>query len=250
MDRVGYIAAGGAARALEQQAVAGNNLANASTTGFRAQLTHYRAVPFIGEGQPTRVGTVVATHGADFSPGPIETTGRALDVAIQGAGWFAVQTANGEAYTRAGDFRVGPNGMLETSAGLPVLSDQNQPIAIPENARLAIAQDGSIAMLNEGDADGHVVLARLKLVDLPPTALVRGDDGLFRGNQAAGVPPVAQADPAVRVIAGALEGSNVSPAATMIAMLENARLFDMQMKTIQHASTNAERANQLLSAGG
>ncbi len=249
MDRVAYIAAGGAARALEQQSVVSNNLANVSTNGFRAQLAQFRAVPFVGEGQATRVGTVVATPGADLTPGPLEVTDRALDVAINGQGWFAVQTPQGEAYTRAGNFRVGATGMLETASGLPVLSDQDQPIAVPENTRISFAQDGSIVMLIEGQSEGNVVLGRLKLVNPPPATLVRGDDGLFRGDPAAGGQAVAQPDPAVRIVAGALEGSNVNPAASMVSLLETSRLFEMQMRAIQFASTNAERANQLLGPG-
>src|SRR5690606_7855553 len=247
LDALAYRAPGGPARALEHQAAATHNVASASTTGFRAQLAHYRSVPVVGDGLHTRVGTVAATPGASFAAGPIETTGRPLDVAIRGEGWFTVQTADGEAYTRAGNFNVGITGLLETPQGLPVLSDQNQPIAVPANAQLAFGEDGSISMLNDGDADGHVMLGRLKLVNPESETMVRGGDGLFRLNPQLGLEPNSNPDPAVRMVSGALERSNVSPVEAMVTMLDNARRFELQMKTIQHASSNAERANQLLS---
>src|SRR5690606_33479438 len=134
MDRILFTASGGASRTLESQATISHNMANASTTGFRAQLAHYRAVPIVGEGLATRVGTVTATPGADFTPGPIEVTGRELDVAIQGAGWLAVASGEGEAYTRAGSLQVGADGTLQTSQGHTVLSADNQPIVVPPGA--------------------------------------------------------------------------------------------------------------------
>jgi flagellar basal-body rod protein FlgF len=99
MDRLIYTAMTGASQALEQQAVVANNLANVSTTGFRAQLAAFRAVPLaFGDGttindDTTRTFVLSSTPGADFVPGPIEQTGNPLDVAIEGAGWLSVQTA-------------------------------------------------------------------------------------------------------------------------------------------------------------
>src|SRR4029453_17948151 len=103
MDRMIYVAMSGAKQMLEQQSVVANNLANASTTGFRAQLSALRAADVFGDGAPTRAFVVESTPGADFTPGGGQRRGRDLDVAIEGAGWIAVQTADGsEAYTRAG----------------------------------------------------------------------------------------------------------------------------------------------------
>lgn len=252
MDRIVYTAGGGAARTLEHQSVVSHNMANASTTGFRAQLAHYRSVPIVGEGLATRVGTVAATPTADFSVGPIETTGRELDVAVQGAGWLSVMTPDGEALTRAGNLLVGVNGLLQTAQGLPVLAEDNQPVAVPDNARLSIGVDGTITSLGAGDEPNAVaMMGRLKLANPPAETLVRGDDGLFRvqaedGQEAA---PIVM-DPDVRVVSGALEGSNVNPMEAMVAMINNGRRFEMQMKVIQHANTNAERANSLLSTNG
>src|SRR5690606_1631854 len=123
MDRVIYTAAGGAARVLEQQAVLGNNMANISTTGFREQLSQFRAVPLVAShGLPTRVGTVTATSGSNFEQGVMVETGSPLDLAIAGDGWFSVQTPAGPAYTRAGEFSVSPQGLLVSVQGYPVLS--------------------------------------------------------------------------------------------------------------------------------
>src|ERR1700751_6496519 len=128
MDRLIYTAMSGATQTLEQQAVVANNLANTSTTGFRAQLATFRAVPMgFGDGSSinddtTRTFVLSSTPGSDFTPGPIQQTGNPLDVAVQGPGWLAVQSADGnEAYTRQGNLHVDENGQLVTAGNLPVV---------------------------------------------------------------------------------------------------------------------------------
>jgi len=251
MDRILFTAAGGASRTLEHQAIVTHNMANASTAGFRAELAHYRSVPLVGEGLPTRVGTVTATPGSDFSPGAMQTTGRDLDLAIQGDGFFAVQAVDGsEAYTRAGGLHTGADGTLQTAMGRPVLSEDGQPIAVPAGARVTVGVDGTVSALGAGDAPvGLAALGRIKLVDPPVNALVRGADGLFRttGENAGQPLPLA---PQVKVASGVVEGSNVNPIEAMVSMIDNGRRFEMQMKVVQHADANADRANRLLSANG
>ncbi|GAA5234028.1 flagellar basal body rod protein FlgF [Verticiella sediminum] len=250
MDRIVFTAGGGAARTLEHQATVSNNLANASSPGFRAQLTQYRAVPIIGAGLATRVGTVAATPGADFTPGPMEVTGRALDIAIQGSGWLSALMPDGsEGLTRAGGLQIGADGTLQTADGRQLLSVDNQPVVVPEGASLTIGTDGTLTALGAGDDPvGLIGLGQLKLSDPNPASLVRGGDGYFRvQGQPLGQP--VPADPLVRVVSGAVEGSNVSPIEAMVSMIDNGRRFEMQMKVVQHADTNAERANRLLSAG-
>lgn len=247
MDRIIYTAMSGAKQSLDQQAVIANNLANASTPGFRAQLQALRAVPVQGEGLPTRSVVAVTTPGSNFEPGPITTTGRELDIAISGEGWLAVQTEDGEAYTRRGDLQVDANGVL-TSMGRPVVGD-NGPIVVPLGAQVSIGSDGTLSALIPGAepvAGGPV--GQIKLVTPGPNGLIRGDDGLFRPapNANGQAPAVLPADETVRVISGALEGSNVSITETMVAMIDTARRYDMQMKTIERADQNAERANKLL----
>jgi flagellar basal-body rod protein FlgF len=252
MDRIAYIAAGGAARVLEEQSVLSNNMANVNTSGFRAQLANYRAVPFTApDGVMTRVGTVASTPGSKFDQGILAETGHALDLAISGDGWFAVRGPDGqEAYTRAGDLSVSPEGLLVTQTGLPVLSADNAPVEVPDRGSLTFTSDGSITALGAGDNPSDIqVLGQLKLVNPPSENLVRGDDGLFRYNPGNGVVP-APADPTVRMLSGFVEKSNVSPAETLVGLIKNSRMFEMQMKVSQDADQNAQRANAILSANG
>ncbi|MFT0546648.1 flagellar basal-body rod protein FlgF [Allopusillimonas ginsengisoli] len=245
MDRLVYTAASGAARVLEQQSVISNNLANVGTAGFREQVAIYRAVPVDGPpGMPTRVSTVASTPGSNMRQGVMMETGSALDAAITGAGWFSVQTPGGEAYTRSGEFAVNAQGVLVSLQGQPVLSEDGLPIELPDRASISISGDGQVTALGAGDRPNALqALGRLKLVNPPEADLQRGDDGLFRLPDGA----VAQADPQVRMITGFVEKSNVNPAEAMVAMISNARQFELQMKVIQDASTNAERANSILS---
>jgi flagellar basal-body rod protein FlgF len=245
MDRMIYTAMSGVSQLLRRQETLANNLANASTPGFRADLDALRAVPMQGEGAGlgTRVGVVSTTPGADFTPGTIQTTGRDLDVAIDGEGFIAVEGRDGaEAYTRNGGFNVGTDGNLQTMSGLTVLGDGG-PIAVPENAKIAIGKDGTISATIDGNAKNSSVLGRIKLVNPPTNNLVKGADGLFRAKD--GNPPAT--DPNVRLRQGAIETSNVNVIETMVGMISLARQFEMQMKVLSGADTNANNANKILS---
>ena len=246
MDRIVYTAAGGASRVLEHQSVVSNNLANVSTAGFREELAIYRAVPMQGHNSlPTRVSSAAATTASSFAQGGMAETGHALDLAIRGDGWFAVQTPDGEAYTRAGEFAVNVENLLVTQSGMPVLSADGAPIEVPEQGTLTFSDDGQITVLGAGDNPNDIQnIGQVKLVNPEAGELVRGDDGLFR--MADGGP--AMPDPGVRMVSGFVERSNVNPAEAMVSMIANARLFEMQMQVIQQANTNAERANGILSA--
>lgn len=244
MDRMIYTAMTGAKHILDQQATTAHNLANATSTGFKAQLDSFRAVPVISEGMPTRAFVVDSTVGADFKAGVIQTTGRALDVAIQGQGWLSVQREDGsEGYTRNGSLKVNENGLLQTPSGQVVLGDGG-PISIPPDVSVTIAKDGTVSAVNNGDTPGPSnILGRLKLVNPDEENLVRAADGLFvmkDGNQA-------DVDANVVVIGGALESSNVNVVEAMVNMISLARQFETQMKLIQTAENNANKASQLLS---
>ena len=242
MDRMIYLSMSGARATLQRQDVLAHNLANVSTPGFRAEIAAFRAVPVRGDGASTRVYALESTPGHSEASGPVQTTGRALDVAVAGRAWLAVQALDGtEAYTRGGALDVDPEGQLVTRSGLPLLGDGG-PITVPANARIDIAADGSVSA-TVGSAKAHK-LGRLKLVTPEPGALARGDDGLFRA--ASGE---LDADPAARVQQGALEGSNVSPVETMVAMISAARQFEQQMKLLQAAEQKEQAATKLLSAG-
>ena len=244
MDRILYTAMGGARQSMDRQSVVSNNLANATTAGFRAQLHALRAVPVQGDGAlATRTSVMASTPGSDFSAGPVNATGRDLDIAMQGNGWLAVQgTDGGEAYTRRGDLQINANGVL-TSGGHPVIGE-NGPIVVPLGASLSMGADGTVSAIGAGeDPDALVQVARLKLVDPGEQPLQRGGDGLFRSGDANPLPQ----DENVRVITGSLEGSNVSTVESMVAMIDNARRYEMQMKVIESADENARRADNLLS---
>ncbi|MFD1803134.1 flagellar basal body rod protein FlgF [Mixta tenebrionis] len=248
MDHAIYTAMGAASQTLNMQAVTANNLANASTPGFRAQLNALRAVPVEGLSLPTRTLVTASTPGADMSQGALDYTQRPLDVAVQQDGWLAVQTADGsEAYTRNGNMQISPTGQL-TIQGNPVMGDGG-PIAVPQGAEITIASDGTLTALNPGDAPNATVqLGRLKLVKATGQEVTRGDDGMFRLTPAAQarLGAVLQNDPTVQVMPGVLEGSNVKPVETMVDMIANARRFEMQMKVISSVDENEQRANQLL----
>lgn len=244
MDRLIYTAMTGAKHALEKQATTSNNLANATTTGFRAQIDQFRAVPVQGAELATRAFVVDSTTGSDFRAGPIQQTGRDLDVALQGEGWLSVQAADGsEAYTRQGSLKLDENGVLQTQTGLNVVGDGG-PLSIPPGRNVAVARDGTITLVPNGSAaTGVTSVGRLKLVNPPVGDMVRGDDGLFRTKD--GNP--AEADAKLKVLGGALESSNVNVVDEMVNMISVARQFDMHMKMLQYAETNDSKATQLLS---
>lgn len=243
MDRLIYTAMTGAKHILEQQANTSHNLANATTTGFRAQLDAFRAVPVISGGLPTRAFVVDSTVGTDFTPGAIQNTGRDLDVAVQGKGWIALQLEDGtEAYTRNGSLRLNENGVLQTQNGINVMGDGG-PIAIPPDVAVTVGGDGTVSAIPTTGKNAVTALGRIKLVNPPEDAIVRGDDGLFRltGGEAA------DADANVRVVGGALEGSNVNVVDAMVDMISLARQFETHMNLLKNAENNATKAGQLLS---
>lgn len=246
MDRLIYTAMSGASAAAQRQAVLANNLANASTQGFRAELSAFRAVPLRGEGATTRVFTVEATTGHDTRTGSVERTGRDLDLAAQGQAWFAVQGLDGtEAYTRGGALQVSSEGTLVNSSGLVVLSDGGAPIDVPQGAQIAIGTDGTVTAKTDGQPGA--TLGRIKLAtEDAENRLQRGEDGLFR---TATQEPLA-ADATARVESGALEGSNVNPVEAMVGMIAAARQFDQQMRLLQNTETADKAASQLLSVQG
>lgn len=247
MDKLIYTAMTGASHVLQQQASVSENLANTNTPGFRATLNTFRAVPLVGEGLPTRAFVVDSTAGFDFTPAAFQPTGRALDVAINGPGWIAVQAADGrEAYTRNGSFQISSNGVLQTRSGLNVMGESG-PITIPQGTQLTFAKDGTISTVPEGNqATSVVVVGRLKLVNPPSVQLERGGDGMFRLKDGS----VAPADAKTEVVPGTLEGSNVNTVEMMVNMISLARKFDMQMKMLTTADNDAKQASSIMNIAG
>lgn len=247
MDRLIYTAMTGAKHILEQQATTAHNLANATTTGFKAQIDSFRAVPILGDGLPTRAFVVDATVGTNYAAGSIQQTGRDLDVAVQGEGWIAVQRADGsEGYTRNGSLKINQNGQLQTESGLNVMGDGG-PISIPPDVSITIAKDGTVSSVNNLTAPGATnIIGRIKLANPPESSLKRAADGLFVTSNGQPAP----ADANVTLIGGALEGSNVNVVDTMVNMISLARQFDLQMKMLDNAQNNAGKADQLFGLNG
>ncbi|MEI6732382.1 MAG: flagellar basal-body rod protein FlgF [Comamonadaceae bacterium] len=243
MDRMIYVAMSGAKHTMDQQAIVSHNLANISTNGYRAASSAFRAVQAPGDGLQTRAFAELATTGANFAPGPLQATGRDLDVALPGPGWIAVQLANGgEAYTRNGALQISQNGMLQTRNGLNVLGEGG-PISVPPESMIHIAKEGTVSVVSTTPPHTSVnVIGRIKLVNPDEKQLQRGDDGLFRLTNGASAP----ADPSVTLASRTLEGSNVNVVEEMISMISLARQFDVQMQLLNNAQKDAAQASQIL----
>jgi len=245
MDRMLYVAMNGAQQTLRTQTLISHNLANANTVGFRKDLEDFRSMPvFSADGMPTRVYSMTERPGIDLTQAKIMTTGRDLDIAVQGEGWIAIQAPDGEeAYTRAGDLQLDVNGQLTTATGLPVLGVAG-PNATPPAEKIDIGEDGTISVRPKGEAATEiVVVGRIRLVK--PTAenpLYKDEYGLMRTKDGAAAPPDAE----VKLVTGALEGSNVNPADMLVSMIEASRKFELQIKMMSAAQENAQTADQLL----
>jgi flagellar basal-body rod protein FlgF len=240
MDRVIYTAMTGAQHILDQQSTNSNNLANVSTTGFKAQIDSFLAVPIIGGGIDTRAFEINASGGTDYTPGAIKQTGRTLDLAIEGKGWFSVQRPDGsEGLTRNGSFKISENGLLQTAGGRNVLGGGG-PITIPPNVNISIGVDGTISSVDPAISGGpSTPIDVIKLSNPDEKSLVRGDDGLFKA--AGGV----VADLTVKVVNGALESSNVNVIHSMVNMISLARQFDIQMQLMKNAENSDQNAAKL-----
>jgi len=243
MDKLIYTAMSGAKATMSQQASVAHNLANTTTTGFRAELHRFRAVDVQSPASHTRAFVVDASMASDFRAGPMIKTGGTYDAAVSGAGMFVVQAQDGtEAYTRNGSFAVDANGVLRTNTGLAVVGDSG-PITIPPDNGIEIGADGTItATPTTGARNTANAVGRLKLVNPAEADLQRGDDGLFRttnGN------PAAQ-DDTVRVAGGFIEGSNVNVVEQMVNMVSLARHFEMQTKILATAQEDDKVATAII----
>lgn len=245
MDRMIYVSMAGAKALMQRQDALTHNLANAGTDGFRADMMTARAVPVRQEGTATtRVYNVETTAGFNAASGPARQTGNPLDIAVRGSGWLAVIGHDGtEGYSRDGALTVNDQGQLMTGKGLAVMGDGG-PITVPANASVSIGSDGTVTA--KVGNQPSLPVGQLKLVDPPLADLEKSADGLARLKSG----EAAEADPAVRVADGVLEGSNVNVVEAMVGMIEVARQFEMQMKLLQNTEANEQRAAQLLSLKG
>lgn len=250
MDRLVYTAMTGASQTLGRQAAVAHNLANVTSTGYKSEEHRLRAVQVQTHNRdpsalPTRAFVVDASTHTDYSEGPMNYTGRQLDLAMQGKGWIALAMPDGtEAYTRNGSLELNVNGVVQTRTGIPVQGDGG-PISIPPDVKVSIARDGTVSVIPETGAQNIVNnVGRIKLVNPPEGDLVRGADGLFRLRTGDPAP----VDENAKVAAGYLENSNVNPVEQMVTMISLARQFEMQMRMVTTAEADDRAATQVIAS--
>jgi len=243
MDRFLYLAMSGAKEVSYAPSINNHNLANATTTGFRQALGDAYTAPVRGPVYDSRDYVQTRDEAIDFSHGALQSTGRDLDVAIEGEGFIAVQAADGgEAYTRAGNLHIDASGVLRTDRGLAVLGSGG-PITIPANETLLIGTDGTITVRPLGSgANALAAVDRIRLVNPDTKTLKRTDDGLIRAQD--GQAPAADAN--VRVVTGMLESSNVNTVSALTQMIELSRNFEVQVKMMETANNLEQTDNSLL----
>ncbi|WP_456296857.1 flagellar basal body rod protein FlgF [Vibrio sp. AK197] len=246
MDRALFLAMSGAKQNMQAMQLRANNLANVSTTGFRADLEHARSMQAYGEGLPSRVFSMTERPGHNFSQGSVITTGRDLDVTIEGDGWISVMDKTGkEGLTRNGNFNIGPTGLLSNGNGNLVLGETGAPITLPiPISKIEIGGDGTISVVPMGaPADAMEVVDRIKLTRTPNQSLYKDVNGLFRSKD-----PNAtyDADADVKLLKGALEGSNVNAVGEMTSLIDLQRQFEMQTKMMKTAEEMDQASDTLL----
>ena len=245
MDNLLYVAMSGAKENFNSLAVRSNNLANASTVGFKADFEQARAMQAYGEGLPTRVFSLTERPGQNFSQGSISATGRDLDVAIKGDGFLAVQDRQGaEAYTRGGSLTIDEEGILRTGSGLAVMDISGNPVTIPMPVQsISINADGTVQGVPEGMEPNNIEeFAQIKLVNPSIRDISKGQDGLFRRNDGR----TALEDPTVSLVNGALELSNVNVAEEMTNLIRLQRQFEANVKLMKTAEDCDLSSNNLL----
>lgn len=244
MDKVLYVAMTGARENMNAQQVHANNLANASTTGFKADLEQARAMRVIGDGISSRVYSMSERPATNTETGTLMATGRNLDIAVQGDNWIAVQASDGsERYTRSGELNINTLGQLITASGIPVMGNAGAPVVVPPAEQITIANDGSITIRPLGSGATELVLVdQIKVVSDSDRQLWKGEDGLMRTDNL--IPLPGSQNPQLR--SGYLESSNVNAVAELTSMISLSRQFEMQVKIMKSADENAQTASRIL----
>jgi flagellar basal-body rod protein FlgF len=230
-----YTATAGLATATLRLGAVSNNIANASTPGYKQD----RLPPEVGstidlqrwavdaQGRPVGnivLGPQVGISQLDLTPGPLQETSNPLDLAVAGTGFFSVQSADGTTkYTRDGGFHADPDGSLRSRDGSAVLGTNGQPIQLPAGADIAVAADGSVLA-------GGAPVAQLQVVDFPVgQQLTKVGGGMFTA------PAGAQGQPVVgsQIYQGYLEGSNVDMSESMVSTMNLVRAYESNQKMLQ-----------------
>ncbi len=253
MDRLIYTALTAMNAAMDRQRATANNLANATTPGFRREVfavlpASLRSAPD-GSWIEARALARGNVRGADMTSGKVNPTGQPLDIAVEGAALIAFQAPEGgEVYSRRGDLRVAPSGLLENGEGLPVLGDSGAPISVPPGLAISIAADGTVlardpaAPANEPPG----TIDRIKLVSPAGSPLAKGIDSFLKVPDGARGTGVLPPDPTARVIPGALESSNVDTAEVLVGMIDAQRGFEQRARIIRTAGELDEAGSRLM----
>lgn len=240
MDRLIYTAVSGANRSLNQQMIHANNLANANTEGFRADLERANSQQVAGYGYNSRYQVNSANGGINMANGALKETGRELDIGIRGDGLIALREGRREVYTRNGHIDIDEMGNLSVN-GRPLMGEAG-PIQLPPFSEVAIGNDGTISVIPEnGDLEAAMDVDRIKLVDVPAGRLRKNDDGLLVSTRR--TEPRSES---VQVAGEHLETSNVSAINEMVATVSLSRQFEAQIKMMKAAETLAQAGNRLI----
>ncbi|WP_188053524.1 flagellar basal-body rod protein FlgF [Sphingosinithalassobacter sp. CS137] len=247
MDRLVYTALSGLRSQMAAQASIANNIANASTVGYRADRVSFDRMLVSGDGLASRQLATEQVLDADRRPGALVQTGRPLDVAVAGEAWIAVQAGDGsEAYTRRGDLQVAPSGVLETGDGFPVMGSGG-PITVPPHQSIAIAADGSVSIVPPGgDPTQPQIIDRIKLASPEGSDTVKGLDNLLHVRGGGALP----SDLDARVETGTLEQSNVNLTQALVDMIENQRAYEVQANLLKEAKSMDESTASLMRMPG
>ncbi|ABF54616.1 flagellar basal-body rod protein FlgF [Sphingopyxis alaskensis] len=229
MDRLIYTSLSAMRGSMARQTAIANNLANAQTPGFRADMASAQSLWLDGSGLDARAMASEEVLGADMKAGTVTSTGRDLDIAMQGDALLVVQAKNGEeAYTRRGDLQVSPSGLLTTGDGHPVQGGQG-PVTIPPADAISIDQQGRVWIVPQGgDPENPQEVDRLRLATPAGSEVAKGLDGLFRVKGGGILPD----DPEARLLTRSIEGSNVTATSALVEMIEASRSWDTQLKMI------------------
>jgi flagellar basal-body rod protein FlgF len=229
MDRLIYTSLSAMRGSMSRQTAIANNLANAQTPGFRADIANAQSLWLDGSGLDARAMASEEVLGADMKAGTVTSTGRDLDIAMQGDALLVVQAENGEeAYTRRGDLQVAPSGLLTTGDGHPVQGGQG-PVTIPPADAITIDQQGRVWIVPQGgDPENPQEVDRLRLATPAGSDIAKGLDGLFRVKGGGILPD----DPEARLLTRSIEGSNVTATSALVEMIEASRSWDTQLKMI------------------
>jgi flagellar basal-body rod protein FlgF len=245
MDRLIYTAMTAMNAAMDRQRVVANNLANASTPGFRQEIFAVTPATLKDGSLEARAMARGNVRGADMRTARVVPTGNPLDVALEGKALIAFQSPDrqGEIYSRRGDLRVAASGVIENGEGLAVLGEGGTPITVPPGFSISLAADGTVLASDPAAPNAAAeAIDRIRLVNPEGSPLAKGIDSFLKVPNGGVLPP----DTTARLTPGALEMSNVETADTLVQMIEAQRAFEQRAKIIATAGTLDEAGSGLM----